>query len=83
MSTVLNTLTKFAKLAVGKNVVNVKQRNSSEDSIFPLIVAINGLTPLVKVSVDYEPQPKNSFTFRVNDEDIYSLVKEEADYDPT
>ena len=33
--------------------------------------------------VDYEPQPKNSFQIRVNDADIYSLVKEEVDYDPT
>ena len=33
--------------------------------------------------VDYEPQPKNLFTIRVNDADFYSLVKEEADFDPT
>ena len=33
--------------------------------------------------VDYEPQPKNIFTIRVNDADFYSLVKEEADFDPT
>ena len=33
--------------------------------------------------VEYLPQPKNTFIFRVNDVDIYSLVKEEADYDPS
>ena len=33
--------------------------------------------------VDYEPKPKNNFIFRVNDADFYSLVKEEADYDPS
>ena len=33
--------------------------------------------------VDYEPQPKNSFKIMINDADFYSLVKEEADFDPT
>lgn len=33
--------------------------------------------------VDYEPQPKNIFVFKVNDEDIYSLAKEEIDFDPS
>ena len=33
--------------------------------------------------VDYESQPKNIFTIRVNDQDIYSLIKEEVDYDPS
>ena len=27
--------------------------------------------------------PKNNFIIKVNDEDIYSLIKEEVDYDPT
>ena len=26
---------------------------------------------------------KNKFTFKVNDEDIYSLTKEEVDFDPS
>ena len=39
--------------------------------------------PVAKVSVSYEPHPKNSFTFRVNDEDLYSLTKEEVDFDPS
>ena len=39
--------------------------------------------PLIKVWVDFKPLPKNTFIFRVNDDDIYSLVKEEADYDPS
>ena len=82
VSVVLNTQTKFGKLAVGKNVVTAKQQQSG-DKIFPLTVAVNGLHPLSKVWVDYEPLPKNMFKFRVNDEDIYSLVKEEIDYDPT
>ena len=84
MSTVLNTHTKFAKLAVGKYVITARQRHGSQDPLFLLAIALNGLAPLKKVWVDYLPQPKNSFTFRVNDADIYSsLVKEEADYDPS
>ena len=82
MSVVLNTLTKFAKLAVGKHVVTAKQRHP-KDPVFPLTVALKGLPPLSKVWANYEPQPKNTFSFRVNDTDIYSLVKEEVDYDPT
>ena len=39
--------------------------------------------PISKVEVRYEPHPKNRFTFRVNDEDLYSLTKEEVDYDPS
>ena len=48
VSVVLNTLTKFAKLAVGKHVVCAKQQHSGE-RIFPLSVAIRGLSPLTKV----------------------------------
>ena len=83
VSVLLNTHSKFAKLAVGKYVVTAKQRNNSGDWGFPLIIALNGLDPLTKVWVDYEPLPKNTFVFRINGEDIYSLVKEEIDYDPT
>ena len=75
VSVVLNTQTKFAKLAVGKQVTTAKQRNSGE-KIFPLVVAVSGKAPLVKVQVDYEPQPKNTFKFLINDEDIYSLIQE-------
>ena len=83
VSIVLNTLTKFSKLAVGKHVVSAKQRHNSSESLFPLTVALSGLLPLTKVWVNYEPLPKNCFTIKVNDEDIHSLVKEEIDYDPT
>ena len=55
VSVVLNTHTKFAKLAVGKHVVSVKQRHSSQDPLLPLTIAINGLAPLTKVWVEYEP----------------------------
>ena len=82
VSVVLNTQTKFSKLVVGKFVVSAKQRHSG-DQLFPLAVALNGLHPLTKVWVDYLPHPKNTFKFLVNDEDIYSLVKEEVDYDPS
>ena len=44
---------------------------------------MNGLSPLTKVWVDYLPQPKNTFIFRVNDADVYNLVKEEFDFDPS
>ena len=60
VSVVHNTLTKFAKLAVGKHVVTVKQQKTG-DQIFPLTVALRGLHPLTKVSVTYKPQPKNIF----------------------
>ena len=53
------------------------------EPIFPLTIALNGLNPLSKVFVDYEPQPKNTFSIRVNGEDIYNLTKEEVDYDPS
>ena len=33
--------------------------------------------------MDYEPQPKNAFSFKVNDAEIHSLVKEEVEFDPS
>ena len=42
VSTVLNTQTKFGKLAVGKHVVTAKQRHS-RDKIFPLAVVVSEL----------------------------------------
>ena len=83
VNVLLNTHTKFAKLAVGKHVVSAKQRHNNKDPLFPLAVALSGLPPLTKVWVNYEPQPKNTFEIKVNDAEIYSLVKEEVDYDPT
>ena len=77
MSIVLNTLTRFGKLAVGKHVVSAKQLHSSGDPPFPLAVALNGL----QVWVDYQPHPKNKFKIRVNDDDVYNLVKAEVNYD--
>ena len=49
----------------------------------PLIISVNGHPPISKVEVRYEPHPKNTFLFRVNDEDLYSLTKEEVDFDPS
>ena len=68
---------------MGKSIVTAKQRQGSQNPLFPHSIAVNGLAPLQKVWVDYEPLPKNTFTFRVNDADIYNLVKEEVDYDPS
>ena len=82
VSILLNMLTKFGKLTVGKHVVSVRQRSTGE-SIFPLSIALSGLYPLTKVWVDYLTLPKNTFLIKVNDDDIYSLVKEEPDFDPT
>ena len=82
VSVLLNLLTKFGKLSVGKHVVSAKQRSPGEP-IFPLTIALSGLHPLTKVWVDYEPQPKNSFKIKINDADYYNLVKEEANFDPT
>ena len=48
VSVVLNTLSKFAKLAVGKHVVTAKQRHTG-DQLFPLIVALSGCYPISKV----------------------------------
>ena len=47
------------------------------------MIALSDLHPLAKVWVDYEPLPKNNFLIRVNDEDFFTLVKEEVDYDPS
>ena len=79
---VLNTFTKSSKLTVGKHVVSAKQRRSSTELLFPLTIALIGLSPLSKVWVNYD-LPKNSFIIKVNGVDIHSLVKEEIDYDPT
>ena len=68
---------------MGKHVVSARQRHGFQDPLLPLAIALSGLAPLSKVWVEYMPQPKNTFIFRVNDADIYSLVKEEADYDPS
>ena len=56
---------------------------SQGNPLFPLTIALSGLHPLTKVWVDYLPLPKNQFLIKVNDADIYSLPKEEADFDPT
>ena len=48
VSVVLNILTKFGKLAVGKHVVTAKQRHP-KDPVFPLAVALSGLPPITKV----------------------------------
>ena len=82
VSVVLNNHTKFSKLSVGKYVITANKRNTG-DQLFPLSVAINGLAPLTKVWVDYLPYPKNTFLFKINGDDVYNLVKEEVDYDPT
>ena len=58
-----------------------KQRHG-KDPLFPLAVALTGLSPLTKVSVDYLPS-KNTFAIKVNGADIYNLVKEEVNFDPT
>ena len=83
VTALLNFHTKFAKLSVGKHVVTAKQRQGSKDPLLPLSISVNGMHPVTKVSVSYEPQPKNIFTFRVNDEELYSLTKEEVDFDPS
>ena len=75
--------TKFSKLTVGKHVVTAKSKDNSGSQLFPLVIALNGMPPLTKVWVDYETQPKNTFVIKINDASIYSLVKEEVDYDPS
>ena len=62
-------------------MVTAKQKHG-KDPIFPLVVALSGLSPLAKVSVDYLPS-KNTFAIKVNGADIYNLVKEEVNFDPT
>ena len=64
-------------------MVSARQRHNSGHQRFPLAIALSGLTPLTKVWVNYEPQPKNIFTFKINDAEIYSLVKEEVNFDPS
>ena len=82
VSAILNFHTKFAKLSVGKHVVTAKQRQGSQDPLLPLCIGVSGHNPISKVELSYEPQPKNTFSFRVNDLDLYSLTKEEVDFDP-
>ena len=82
VSALFNKLTKFGKLQVGKHIVTAKQQNS-KDPLFPLTIALSGLPPLAKVSVNYHPYPRNTFAIEINGSDIYNLVKEEPDYDPS
>ena len=63
-------------------MISGKQRHS-KDPLFPLTIALSDLSPLTKVWVDYLPHPKNTFAIKVNGADIYKLVKEEVDFDPT
>ena len=83
VSVTFNTHTKFAKLCVGKHVVSAKQQKGSKDLPFPLALAIVGLSHLRKVWVNFKQNPKNSFEIKVNDEDLYRLLKEEVDEDPS
>ena len=83
VSMTFNTHSKFAKLCVGKQVVSAKQLQGSKDLPFPLALAIVGLYPLEKVWVNYKQIPKNSFEIKINDEDLYHLLKEEVDEDPS
>ena len=62
-------------------MISAKQRHG-KDPLFPLAVALSGLSPLAKVSVDYLSS-KNTFAIKVNGADIYNLVKEEINFDPT
>ena len=66
---------------MGKHIVTAKQRHGN-DPLFPLVIALSGLSPLTKVWVDYYPHPRNTFAIKVNDSDIYNLVKEDVNYDP-
>ena len=62
-------------------MITAKQRHG-KDPLFPLVIALSGLSPLAKVSVDYLAS-KNTFAIKVNGADIYNLVKEEVNFDPT
>ena len=55
VNALLNFHTKFAKLSVGKHVVTAKQRQGSQDPLLPLIISVNGMHPVSKVEVRYEP----------------------------
>ena len=55
VSVLLNTITKFAKLQVGKHFITAKQRSSHGNPLFPLTLALSGLHPLAKVWVEYLP----------------------------
>ena len=83
VTVVLNMHTKFAKLSVGKNIVTAKQRHNSQEPLLPLLITLSDLSPISKVWVNFETHPKNNFIFKVNDADVYSLVKEEVDFDPS
>ena len=73
----LNKLTKFARLQVGKQIVTSKQRQGSQNALYPQSIAVSGHAPLTKVWVDYQPPPKNKFDLKVNDKSYYTFVKED------
>ena len=64
-------------------MVTAKQKGKYGISLFPLTIALSDLPPITKVTVDYETLPKNKFAIKINNEDIYNLVKEEVNYDPS
>ena len=78
-----NIQTSFAKLQVGKHVVSAKLTNSSRDPLFPLTLELSDLPPLTTICVNYEPHPKNQFAVLINDQDYYTLIEEEVDFDST
>ena len=45
----LNLLTKFSKLQVGKHIVTAKQRQGSQNPLFPQSIALSNLAPVQKV----------------------------------
>ena len=68
---------------MGKTISTAKQKQGSQNPLFPLVIAVSDLPPVKKVWVDYLPPPKNEFILKVNDFDYYTLVKEEIDFDPS
>ena len=64
-------------------ISTAKQKQGSQNPLFPQVIAISDLAPVKKVWADYLPPPKNEFILKVNDFDYYTLVKEEIDFDPT
>ena len=66
---------------MGKQIVTASLKKGSQNVLFPQMIAVSGLAPLKKVWADYLPPPKNQFVLKVNDNDYYTLVKEEIDVD--
>ena len=61
--------------------MTTRQRQGAKYPLFPQTIAVSDKAPLSKVTADYLPPPKNQFQIKVNDQDYFTLMKEELGVD--